>query len=486
MRKKILFQNCIIIVLFFAPFFTVNAQVESEKVLSDTEADFGCVECLFDDINFELTFEENIPLRRDNSQFFDNKDYQIVNNEFVSKNPIAYVSGEVFKVSLEISTYCFLRRRVRIRGVDQEGIFNFEEKQVTISREEGKTKSVIEYEATASNNIASNKVDFFDLIIDWQYQKEDESWVSLAESNNLVYVTFAESLVDDSYNLQSIFHLGTKFAKDKTTKAEIVEEIWEGFKSEELTTYNEVPLHYYNSWINSCTTLPEALTTTNVFGKLDAQCNVFSILFLGTLKRIGVEGEAKTVAVRSDLEFVLVPLLPIPAEMLVKNWVFEQPSNLHSIDLSISPASQGFDKINITETGVGSLPFVENQTGDGHEYSFLYSEVKDQPGKEGQGTSNPLADFDWHQISKFDNLYYDPSYKNDDPIVDDGNFESNYEDSSIYGYYIPMTWNITEEQIEVDIDEDGEIENTLEMVRVWFIKENIEGLKEIKVELGDF
>ena len=119
------------------------------------------------------------------------------------------------------------------------------------------------------------------------------------------------------------------------------------------------------------------------------------------------------------------------------------------------------------------------------EYSFLFEEVSDSEGVSGQSTINPLSNFGDHMLVELPNgKFYDPSYGDHNPYIDDPDTEGlylyvldastntnvPYQTRNIDGYLRVIIMDIVEADYGdngIDFNGNGTIEINPQMMEVW-------------------
>ncbi len=409
-------------------------------------------------------------MRNDNTgALFEGNDFGSEGNN----NPIAYVSGNQLFASVEINFDCDeTPSEAYIRGVESNG-YDFPQQKVNIS---GNTMS---YPMSASEiTLPLNKVDLLEFKIRWQVSIDGgTSWEDVGESENRLYVTWALPIPENpgDFNtpgqepdpkqgtgyehLETVFYLGCQYAKEKNSKQQIIDEIWDGFNQSNVKRADGQAMHYYQTW--QCGNI----TSADLIKTKDGQCYSWAALFIDVLKTQGLTEDFFLTFIESVYERDFSGFI-IPANFLVKNWNFNEA-------MMTQPFLSDFPYLNVLSEDF------EEQLTINNTYAFSVNDVSDTDGKMGQNNTNPLSNFKKHAIVKVGSKYYDPSYGGHVPY---NNTHLNpYEVASIDGYYYDVDIEIDENIRGIDLNGNGFIDSEPVMITAWFIKKESSLYLEMRV-----
>lgn len=253
--------------------------------------------------------------------------------------------------------------------------------------------------------------------IKWEVSTNSgRKWIDAEISTNDIYVTLAQPYVPLENIITELIHFGCLTAKDTDNKTDLLSAIWERFKintpgimqSEFGMTEGSQLKYYSNPNIDHS-------VATKLLQDADGQCGAWTDLLFNVLFYQGFElypelgfeqFSPKYHSTETNLEYKEL--------MLVKNW--DIPSDKERSNQFIHPITQEqLDYCNLRYSltkkivrktdSTGTLQWVEENR------NVL---VERKPGIEGQGTPNPISNFDMHSMLKImlngEAKYYDPSY----------------------------------------------------------------------------
>jgi hypothetical protein len=191
-----------------------------------------------------------------------------------------------------------------------------------------------------------------------------------------MYLTYnAPITTDDLY--ETVFHISCTNANEEHSEDSVVSGIWDGFSGRNVKRKDGTELTYYASYQTDTTTVTGLLSNT------DGQCGAWASFFQTALAIHGIQSEYKKF--RSNPTFA--------DGFIVKTWSFSGTGDVGS----------NFPYTNKLHP---SLPLVgTTQYNWGTPAEVTYTE-----GNPGQNNSMPASFFNNHQLIKYGNKYYDPSY----------------------------------------------------------------------------
>lgn len=212
-------------------------------------------------------------------------------------------------------------------------------------------------------------------------------------------------------------------------------------------------LTYYQNWATGVIGVGPLLAIG------DGQCGAWVDFSVRCLHAVGIDPAHEVIEVKYNQS-------PNPygagAVMQVKNWTIGGSSNKHG-------TSVVYPHMNIWNT----LEIDFN--GPQHFYRWLFADVSDASGVEGQGpTVDPASYFDIHYIVAVGGGYYDPSYGQS--YLSFGAFEI----AAIEAYGLDFStannpFTVVESDIGVDLDGDGVVTNASVPVKAVVIRQNPPG-----------
>ena len=249
------------------------------------------------------------------------------------------------------------------------------------------------------------------------------------KSRNQVYVTLGDPKTTVYHTL---VHLGCKSAAGETTPEGCTEKIWKVFARPNESTCPDVrrvdgtQLTYYKSY--NCSVISGA----DLLKYGDGQCTAWAEFFARMRSVQGLAGnEGIVIAPKADEGFI------------VNNWNFSGNERRQYINICKS------DNDLVGNTG----------------YNWLFAEVTDAEGISGQGNSNPASLFDFHWVVRLNGKYYDPSYGVKYDELQD-------IDNAIAGFWQNGYYEMDEQEVNADLNGDGDTDDTNVSVFVYLIKKN--------------
>jgi len=374
----------------------------------------------------------------------------------VEGHPIAYTSGQTLKIKLYFEGVCaVLSTEVKVRGISSSG---FEFPPLSLMLDPG--NNTYFYNGEASTPFTAEKVDLINLETTWQMQSPgNQAWEDIGVTKNQIYVTLKPPIAEELNNLgelspgykhyESCFFIGCNAADGSITEESVIEKVWDKFEGKAVKKSTGELLRYYHelNW-------EEAANNRDIFKLLDAnngQCTAWCELFLDILKVLGVA---------QDLQIVTIdhsgPAIQFPIKLdgfFVKKWE-EQDTASYFDDF---PQAAGyFEEYNynlVVKKNYTELPPVNISENN---YAFGYKELTQEDGVVGQGSANPESIFDFHQVCKIGNFYYDPSYGS--TPYNSSDFLNDFQDENIVGFFkaIHIT-GIIEGASNIGIDLNGDM-----------------------------
>jgi len=309
----------------------------------------------------------------------------------------------------------------------------------------------------------ADTVDVFDpLRIEWSVSRDGgQTWCPAGASENPVYVTLGDPVsagLGGSNRRHTLFRNSCRDAQGATTQEQVLAGVWSDFadrvvmRAEPDANGDPVQLTYYANWFCG------NITTNALLSSGDGQCGAWASFMLDMLRAHGIDYADEYVLFRySNSDF------PNPANrgFLVKDWNF-------ALGGGISGHAQ-LTYLNLPPAGA-DWPGIVNST-----YVWRFPpEVTDATGVPGQGTVNPASFFSNHQVVRINGVYYDPSYGNT------YNTLAEIDDQAIAGHFVfvraPDTWPVNEQQVNLDLNGDGEVEDVfVDVNNVFLIEQNPPG-----------
>ena len=316
---------------------------------------------------------------------------------------------------------------IKIHG-DGPGNLDFPETVATISGNDLSITNV------ACSYPFADEVNFFDpMSIAWSFSVDDGAmWCNSGTSANQTYVTLGNPLTTVFHTLA---HLGCMNADGENTATGCTEKIWSEFTDRDVRRVDNVQLTYYASYL--CTNI----STADLLKHGDGQCGSWARFFIDMRKVQGIDEQD---------EYVIFK--PIYDDgFIVKNWSFTGNGT------SGHPTHPYINFFSNYDALYGSTS-----------YNWLFAEVNDENGIQGQGNTNPASMFNNHQVV-ISGQYYDPSY---------GIKYANMQeiDDSIDGFYIQGDGAFDEPTVNVDLNVDGDVNDLGVMVYYRLFRKNPPGV----------
>jgi len=278
---------------------------------------------------------------------------------------------------------------------------------------------------------------FYPLMIDWEISYNigaDPTVGCIGMSENPVYVTagvpdllypdnilLPPNLVDGDYLRQTILHVGCEKSKGLSDVTAIVNAIYSEFQDQQIISIHDNIAYEYWGVVENWQNDPYTLSVGGVPNSLDAmliynkgRCGAFARLFSSAIKVHGIQGvENKIVYMKStsnDLE-----IGSSIDTYVYYNWSqqdYDEFLDQAKKDSNVPINDENFyiDEFIPTQNGFEKQPlknmFIKDMDVNG-EKNFVF-DITDAKGA--QGNFKPRPYFQNHQIIKFGNKYYDPSY----------------------------------------------------------------------------
>ncbi len=360
--------------------------------------------------------------------------------------PIAYTRSQTVQISgARFLMGTDVTMSILVRGT---GDFTFGPVTVSVSGDK----------ATATGLAASSplpgEVRFYNpLNIDWEISFDGgASYYGTGTSDNRIYVTLRDPV--GGYRHETLYHVGSSNAQGATDEHTVIANVWGDFTDRDVRRkpidgFNATDNHqltYYASYLTGNLTTPALLA----FG--DGQCGSWARFFLDILKVQGVDQSG---------DFVLVRPSDASEGFLVNDWTFSGAGVSGDVDypfLNIPDAVMYYDT----------------------HYGWRYSDVSDDAGAPGQGTSNPASMFGNHQFVFLGGVYYDPSYGvTCSDLLD---FDDNY----LAGYFVFDRVDVDESTVSRDLNGDGDTVDVAVPVDAVLVRRNIVGTLEVFESRSDY
>lgn len=352
-----------------------------------------------------------------NNGIYDKPHY--LNNELLcdinfgaEKKPVAYISGKNPKVSAKLELNCGMNE-IWISGeVKSQLSGNHYYPSIKITKSSDGyyyyKKSNLEYaEAVIANNTTLynfplNMVRFFDPYeITWRISNTNEplqssKWLEIGKSENPLYILRSTPLLYFENNLgyYTLIHTACKYANGLSDQNEIVDAIYEKFKTKSIERISDG--HILTYWMDGapsngfCVSLLALIQTGN------GQCGAWQEFFQFCGGIHGIHIEDWTIVNNS-----LVNLTSLNDEIKKFNLGnFTILTNyIRLIGAKNWNTGESYIYLGISHP---TNPFIDNIIFNPDSGGLL--------GESGQGNSNPRSLFENHAICRFNGFYYDPSY----------------------------------------------------------------------------
>lgn len=254
--------------------------------------------------------------------------------------------------------------------------------------------------------------------------------------------------------------------EDGSSEAAVADGIWVEFSDRAVPRAQDlfeggfpIPMAYYSSWVTPNIHLRTLLRF------LDGQCGCWATFFMRCCHIAGLNPTDEFITVSDKRP----PILNGGARVFfVKEWTFGAANNPDEY------WNDEYPYINIPE-GDPETTFQE-----GNSYHWLYEDVSDQTGVDGQRpVANPKSIFSLHYVIRIAGKYYDASYGGE-PYTS----LSNMDDTAVAAYAVvwwdagQLPW-IHETELGVDLNGDGFIDSWVQ-TPAFYIQQNPSGTNELK------
>ena len=472
-RYKILIA---VFIYVLSPCFLFGQKEHDNRNKSVAQLNF---ECTISNCNFTLTgnfVEDLATLRNDDKELYSDLGPDIQGESSSSPlvgHPVAYTSGNTLKINLLFEGSCAaLSSSIMVRGVSSTG-YEFPPQMLSVSANTGGVP-IFSYQGYTSSAFTAGKVDFVNLEVTWQMKKTgSQTWEDIATTKNQVFVTLKEPIkegetssgnpVSGYWHFESCFHIGCMAAAGSTTEESVVENVWQKFQNADLLNAKGEELRYYDedNWIEA----ENNRSIKKLLGDHNGQCTAWVEMFIDILKSMGVQQNLQV----TTFDHLGPPVsLPVWDDgFFVNSWNYLPVSNWFADDpVAQAYVEEGYRYILVLKNIVAPPVTTDNT------YSFGYKEMDELSGAPGQNSGNPQSIFNFHQVCKVGDKYYDPSYGG--PPFDIAGFLNNYQENNISGYYkLLRIQNIVENDYNTDLNGDGIISTEPKTMLIYFVKKHI-------------
>jgi hypothetical protein len=401
------------------------------------------------------------------------KVWMVDNDGIVIKKPAAYVSGSTPRIGACFrqtgsNNFCTSSNGspaavdyfVKGEVLDQNGQLlgmSLPAKQLVKTG----SKKTYEYLAESTNNaFTAEEVRYFEEFkVKWQWSKDlNGPWKDAGTSVNRLYVThkkpIGKAVLPPPY-FYTCLHLGCTLANTKNTENEIFDMVFAKFSTKCVSKVDEDASNCLNYWENQATVLSQGSGVDHLLESGDGRCgdwvellqailyiqgfsgkNIPAVAYNPVNQRLGIfQNSLETEFLASAEQFFGNDLFPTPTppgnptNILIDNGSLFGGALPGSGCRLILHASK-VNGANGEELGVISQFFVKSWSfsqGEDYYYALLPTglplEIKnpggniietiygaDEEGKGGQGFEDPISIFGDHELFKFNNKFYDPSY----------------------------------------------------------------------------
>lgn len=401
----------------------------------------------------ELNFNNSIQIYDDDGTSFPNP--HIKKGRKID-SPICYVRKSRPKVSIKFTYKDPLdKEKVFLKANTNHGILvpstkanvNEETNEITLSEVQFDTDLL-------------DKVDYVEKFeMAWQISVDGGiTWEEVIKTENRLYVVMAVPL-KLTLLFETLLFIGCKYAQGKNNEDEVFNGIWQHFETRNVKDKKGKELAYYGDPLTVVT------ETKDLLDKRVGQCGSFAHLFLDVLYAQGIDSK---IGVGNYVFFEIKDHSGDEKYgFLVKNW---------ALGASKSSSDVEYPYQNIpfaAKTTTGAIEsFIRNPDKS---YNWLGTpEVTDQQGVAGQNNLNPASDFNNHQIIKWKDKFYDPSYG----MMYEN--ETQLSERSIEAFYRETRIEKSEQDVDLDLDGDGVKSPMKILYPAYFIKKNPMGL-QIKI-----
>ncbi len=372
-------------------------------------------------------------------------------NEKIKQSPLAYSKNSTIEISVKIEVKSDLKQKVYIRSTGTDEM-NLESVEVELKENIGELQPT---KLSKSLDDKLHKIDPF--VLNWELSFDNRNWINIGQSENELFVLLGKSIKSTEYIILEFIYekLGNSDIKNISSYENKAWDIFESKRIEYINTEGQTKiLEYYGH------PKIEGSKATTLLKNGDSQCRAWADLFCEMLISQGIP--AKTKSVYSELN--------INEYIIVDNWHFEK-----NIDNMQPYDNINYSHINYVDTNdlfEGNL--MPDQYGNYKWALNTIPEVVEEDGVEAQGdnNTNPISNFNFHEIVEANGKIYDPSYGKD------YNSEDQLRKKAFAGYYVieedvqSLSGGVKarrvlfRKQIKLDEPEEGLIDNNAPKLKV--------------------
>jgi hypothetical protein len=327
----------------------------------------------------------------------------------------------------------------------------------------------------------SNEIKLVDnFTIEWFMKEEGGSggtddWDPIATTSHKMYQTYKRSNYTGGQEYGYYFGCGKAEGLTINSEQAFIDLIWGEFA--DLKLYKDEfdpaktrqqypdPLRYHYGFGFLCDNIS---IISNDEENGIGECGAFQRLLILILQSHGIDnvGEHLITTVGREVD-----------QFIVKDWNFIGEN--HDV-LDPRFTHLNIPKIKYTGRILGVIP--QKLVGGNNRYNWVYEEVEDQPGIPAQGYDpedhdNPWSAFGNHKVVKIGNAYYDPSYGKIYSSIDALNDGGSFASQAVDGFFKERPRPIDEAVYNVDLNEDGDMNDNIPWSVFLFIKREDSNIK---------
>jgi|GEM_PF-931552 len=338
-------------------------------------------------------------------------------------SPAAFISGYPVSAEAKFTSSGTLPPSVLIKGITT-GNYEFP----AFSSSTANPANIVYPLQAATAPFPYHHVNYYDpFTIAWSVSFDNGlTWQGAGTSGNKLYVLYQIPIPESGFSHQhSLFEISCRNAQGDSTESDIINHVWSEFTDRIVTDVQGDTLGYYsgNVWSQWMPYTFELIKDN--FGI----CDHWGSFFLDLLKIQGLNYAGSYDVVTPEI---------------INPTVCGDPPN-----------ASCFYLVNNHHAGLASgnpftcPPFPYLNVFDGVNFTYLYSEISDSAGMPGQNNLNPPPMFGGHVLILINGVYYDPSYGNSYPSLND------YKLNALTGFAILISGGITEFQLGIDLNQDS-------------------------------